>query len=1047
VGKYDEFYRARKEIVEILERDLIGPVDEHEVIHDMPTTYYIAGKLYPQKTYDSDVCEEEPVDIDKILNEYDAAVSLENQYEPASMGITFAVQGEGSFTIRIGYATYEYIAENVESSAADAGLPSERRLDGGAWKRVPHAYTVVWRLDDRRSFTETFGSVLLQVLVRKKLPSGIRIVTASLVNLEKSGRKSSAADAEATLFQVSLKIVSDGPDGGTFVSTDMRKHVSKSQDLQEMQLLYSGNLCYAQGHGCAGVWDVEHATPKWIATSYLPVYSVHQMKPRQLSDPSILGMSYLASGKREPIINGLSSLCSEYAKWIHAQQGEAERKVATDLRAIAYKNMERCSNALDRIKHGIDLLESNPDAFHAFQLANEAMYLQREKSLGHAGKKADPSLITWYPFQLAFLLQEISSFVEPDGKERDLTDLLWFPTGGGKTEAYLGIAAFCIFYRRLKNPDDDGVTVIMRYTLRMLTLQQFERASLLIAACEHIRKARNLGGSEISIGLWVGGGLTPNRLEDADDYLRKNGDRQNKANPTIVKYCPWCGTELDESCYTVKKDLSRMTIRCPNEDCEFHEGDGLPIYVVDDDIYTKLPTFIVSTIDKFAQLPKKLESSRLFGCGVDKRPPDLVIQDELHLITGPLGTMAGLYESSMALLCEHAGRRPKVVASTATVRNAANQIKSLYAEGFNQFPPQGISMDDSFFAVKAGPEDRPSRMYVGVMGSGVTQTTTIIRLYACLYFAGRWLEAAGYSPEVIDAYWTLVGYFNSLRELGGTLTMVRDDIRGRFKFLAGTKFAKKYPGIDPEKIKDYLVVELTSRRTSSEISDSIKVLERGYAPDKSEDVCDFVLATNMISVGVDVSRLGLMVVDGQPKSNSEYIQATSRVGRSDPGLVVVAENAAKSRDRSHFEQFYRFHSALYRNVDASSLTPFSERARDRALQAVFVTLCRNCIDVLAENEDAGNFRKDLPGVSSIIDRIVAYAGQVDSQEAADVRKELNDIADEWQQNAEYIRSLRYQDFKKPSRSLLKDDTDNSRFRTMNSMRNVEGSSNVFIVLR
>lgn len=1046
MGKYSEFYQARKEIIEILERDLIGPVDEHEAIQDLPTTYYIAGKLYPQRTNDFATCEEEPVDVDKILDEYDSAVSMENQYEPASMGITFAVQGEGSFTIQIGYATYSYAADDAEDAATNTDLSDERQ-PGGTWKRIPHTYTATWNPDSGRFFKKTFGSVQLHVLVRKCLPGGICIVTATLANLERPDRHTSRNRAfqvaAATLFQVSLRIISDDSDGGVFVSTDLHKHISKNQDLQEMQLLYSSNVCYGQGHGCAAVWDVEHAEPKWVATSYLPAYSVHQMRPRQLADSSILSMQYLATGKKMPVIHGLRALCDEYEQWIHTQRNEIASKVMESLQMVAGRNLEQCVNALDRMKHGIDLLMSDQDAFHAFQLANEAMFLQREKSVEHAGGKADSSLIKWYPFQLAFLLQEVSSFVEPNGAERNLTDLLWFPTGGGKTEAYLGIAAFCIFYRRLRNPDDDGVTVIMRYTLRMLTLQQFERASFLIAACEHIRKEHNLGGTEISIGLWVGGGLTPNKLEEAESALQ-HMDEKSKGDPVQVQYCPWCGAELDENCYRVERDLSRMTIRCPNGNCEFHEGDGLPIYVVDDDIYSKLPTFIVSTIDKFAQLPKKLKSSRLFGYGVDKRPPDLIIQDELHLITGPLGTMSGLYESSMALLCENAGRRPKIVASTATVRNAANQIKSLYAEGFNQFPPQGISMGDSFFAVDAEPEDRPSRMYVGVMGSGVTQTTTIIRLYACLYFAGRWLEAAGYSPEVIDAYWTLVGYFNSLRELGGTLTMIRDDIQGRFRFLAGKKFAKKYPGVDPERITEYGVMELTSRKKSSEISSSIKQLERAYKPDNSGDVFDFVLATNMISVGVDVSRLGMMVVDGQPKSNSEYIQATSRVGRSNPGLVVVAENAAKSRDRSHFEQFYRFHSALYRNVDASSLTPFSERARDRALQAVFVTLCRNSIQELAENDDARNFRKDLPGVSDIIDQIVAYAGRIDPQEATDVRVELDEIADVWQHVAESDRSLCYEDRRKPVRSLLKDDTDTSRFRTMNSMRNVEASSNVFI---
>ena len=216
-----------------------------------------------------------------------------------------------------------------------------------------------------------------------------------------------------------------------------------------------------------------------------------------------------------------------------------------------------------------------------------------------------------------------------------------------------------------------------------------------------------------------------------------------------------------------------------------------------------------------------------------------------------------------------------------------------------------------------------------------------------------------------------------MRELGGASTQILDDVQSRLDYLAKTKFVSVYPGVDTSKGYTY-TEELTSRMSNSEITEIIQVkLKRGYTKDNHADVFDYLLASNMISVGVDVGRLGAMVVAGQPKTNAEYIQATSRVGRDNPGLVIAVYNASRSRDRSHYEQFLKYHSALYRYVEATSLTPFSDRARDRGLHALYVSLCRYLIENLRGNSQAINYRSDNPEIQKVEKIIIDYVRRVD----------------------------------------------------------------------
>lgn len=1053
MSDYTEFYKARKIITDILEKDLVGPVTQDECLSENPAQYYIMGKLYPQSDQGEVLDLARNPLLENEIESYDASVSLSNEKNPSSMGVTFTLS-KNVKQIKITGSYAFYLPIPFEDAA-------DNEIDVSKWKNADKHPKEFWK---RKSYTidhifDITNSTLLppypllcglqlHIYTHMIFESGERVVTVALVNTNTASNNDYVNLARLTAFQP--VIVISGFDGASiFTNVNHQENVSSDPELQEMNMLYSDTICYAQGHGCSVQWEPEQ-DPLKVYTSWFPSFNLRQMMASQKTDKTVLSMKYLSEGNAEDIINRLYLFVADYTAWID----ELKTKIPEIEKCYwdaANANIKKCEKARNRMQHSIDLLADSAKkdklAIRAFQYANEAMLMQRRQTLLKAGKHIDDNTINWYPFQLAFILHEISSFIEPQSKERNIVDLLWFPTGGGKTEAYLGIAAFVIFLRRLCNPFNDGVTVIMRYTLRLLTLQQFERASMLICACELIRKEKNLGGSEISIGLWVGGKLTPNTLKEARSSINKQQRgalvTEDESNPYQVKVCPWCGHRIEIDNYSVRINEKRMRIRCGNEHCVFHEKD-LPLHIIDEEIYEYLPTFLIATVDKFAQIPLSDKPAALFGISSKKNPPELIIQDELHLISGPLGTMTGIYEAGVTKLCEKDGIGAKVIASTATIRNAKRQIRALYGRDFMQFPPQGISAKDSYFAVESTDKDRPARQYCGVMGIGTTATTTLIRVNAALLFATRYLSKLRFSDLVVDNFWTIIGYFNSLRELGGATTQILDDVQSRFNYLANTKFAFMTPKVDATERYDNLV-ELTSRMDNAKITDIIQDrLKRSFHDGKHSDVYDFVLASNMISVGVDVGRLGVMTVTGQPKTNAEYIQATSRVGRDNPGLVITVYNPARSRDRSHYEQFIKYHSALYRYVEATSLTPFADRARDRGLHALFVSLCRYLVPGLLTNEEAVNFDKDAPEVKKIENTILNYVQIVDPNEVDAVKTELQDIEEAWQM--ETTGQLVYRSFK-DEKSLLKSDIESDRFRTMNSMRNVDAQAGIYLLRR
>ncbi len=691
--------------------------------------------------------------------------------------------------------------------------------------------------------------------------------------------------------------------------------------------------------------------------------------------------------------------------------------------------------------------------------------------------------------------------------DREVVDLLFFPTGGGKTEAYLGLAAFCLVLKRLRHPgiSSAGVTVLMRYTLRLLTLDQLSRAATLICALEIERNqnADKLGEWPFEIGLWVGQAATPNVMGQKGDgnnnsaRSRTNAYKSNsqKASPIPLELCPWCGTRFGPNSFNLVPNPDHpddLHITCLNRGCHFTRNNPLPILAVDEPIYRRLPCFLIATVDKFAAMPWTGPVGGFFG-RVDRhdkngfygpcepeagrlmpaplQPPDLIIQDELHLISGPMGTMVGLYESALDELCvRKIGEkriRPKIVASTATVRRAEHQIRALFSRRtVDIFPPPGPNRRDSFFAHTLTPEESPARLYLGVAAQGRSLKVILLRTYlALLAAAQKWYAANGAKrnkDNPADPYMTLVGYFNSLRELGGSRRIIEDEVSTQISNRSNRKRQGEADSPFADRKIAYEPVELTSRVSTDKVADAKRKLALPFYED---DRVDVAIATNMISVGLDIPRLGLMVVLGQPKTSAEYIQATSRVGREKdkPGLVVTILNVHRPRDRSHYERFAFYHESFYRSVEATSVTPFSPRALDRGLAGTLVALARHGHAPMTPPKGATEILKErgkLEWVAQVLARRAADLKDT-QQEADEVRDKVlgraKNLLDEWEKIAKELQDLgaelQYQVEAGAAKRLLYEFLNpelktlplrHRKFRANRSMRDVEPSVNLWV---
>jgi Helicase conserved C-terminal domain len=1036
------------------------------------------------------------------------------------------------------WGTYERV--DSETLLTPKGNP--KRI----WKRSQKTGTTSFALSEGAlgpwSPAEDHPDVVVQGKVRKS--DNHWVVTLFLVNNQKEPEQNRDA---AWVFQPELVV--ESPDSKpVFLRRSKLRDPGKIDPFAYMEelsmaMLYRRHVEFAVGHGVAVHAETLPGDPTKavrIRTRVIPVYDVPKTTPPDAKDiPAlgsvVLGMKDLAETPDAEFSQTLGALADAYEEWIKQQQAKIADPAEglKDFEEAAKESLSRCSAALKRIRDGLELIRTDPTAAEAFRFANMAMHLQRTHTLAAEAKRRGEIVDwnkfettdkpSWYPFQLAFILLNLPSLTDLNHRDRTeirnaTADLLWFPTGGGKTEAYLGLTAYTIAIRRLQGvvegrSGEDGIAVLMRYTLRLLTIQQFQRATALLCACEHIRRQpgneKKWGKTPFRVGLWVGYRTTPNTTDQSAESVKQAHGHfwhgGGLGSPAQLRTCPWCGSEINPG-RDVKVEIygqgrGRTLIYCgdPLGQCLFtpknSPKEGLPVLVVDEEIYRLVPSLIIATVDKFAQMPWKGETQMLFGqvnglCPrhgfrspeiedtdshvrrgdfpatktiehAPLRPPDLIIQDELHLISGPLGTLVGLYETAVDELCSWTVRgkrvRPKVIASTATIRRAQDQVSSLFLRNVAVFPPSGIAIEDNFFSLQREPsEENPGRRYIGICASGRRLKAGLIRVYVTLLASSQQLYDK-YGTQA-DPWMTLVGYFNAMQELGGMRRLVDDDVRTRLQETDRRGLAKR---------RTPKLEELTSRRASTDIPQVLELLEAVFDPvleakrqaerkagqkTTSPYPIDVLLATNMLSVGVDVKRLGLMVVGGQPKATAEYIQATSRVGRSRPGLVCTVLNWARPRDLSHYERFEHYHATFYQHVEALSVTPFAPRAIDRGLSALLVSLIRLAGIDFNPNDGATAVKWDHEFVKRAIETIASRAELVlgSKQAGDDIRNELKHRLDYWLAQAAMKTGgsrLGYQERKDGlTRGLLQQPTLGrwEQFSCLNSLREVEPTVNLVI---
>lgn len=883
----------------------------------------------------------------------------------------------------------------------------------------------------------------------------------------------------------------------SFCVDDSKKEYTEDQTTQFIYRQYED---FGIGHGCSVKWD---KISNEIETEYIPICDTPDVDPtprdktldliedndkcyknslflEKSKAQQFKWLSTFSDANNEEIIIGLNDFVDAYGKWIENKRNS----IMSNEKVISMQELDKCSSDYQRMKNNVDTLlsgEKNRINIETFRLMNSVMFMQIWHSVNTKKNKVQPIIesedfttfnndfyttasdrlfsetepTSWRAFQLAFILLNIDGIFKDENdlnweKRNNYVDLVWFPTGGGKTEAYLGLIALTIINRRkLHKESGGGTAAIMRYTLRLLTLQQFQRATIMIMALELIRrwKLYELGSEPINIGLWVGNNSIPNKLIYNSNASGSNRDslqleyeklNDNQENKIPFNECPWCKSKIIGD--TTKDDtddvfdIGRLHLRCSNKKCSFSLGKrisrrrkdqgAIPVNLCDETIYQHPPSLLFGTVDKFAQLAHKVsnldkkrnkDSRRLFGRGnweVGKPacgyiPPDIIIQDELHLLNGPLGSSVALFESAVdQLSTREDGTRPKIISSTATTRNTNLQIAALFDRKVNIFPKQGVECDDSFFAFykrtflsndKTDFQYESKRRYVGILPTGRTQIWMQMRL-AAITMTHRALfelkqlkdktpiefESYNSFTKSMDYFHTVISYFNSLKEVGKTQSQIQSYILKEIRRVFNRV-------IRPQKLMHSLYTygpivesELTGRLSGEDVKNELKKVGEEWSSElrfahldngemkKGSIPPEFVVATNMISVGIDVSRFNLIIMNSMPRNTAEYIQASSRVARDTYGLVLTIHHPFRARDISHYEKFIEFHEKMYSYVEPISITPFTSKSVSRYLGLYLATMLRHTTDFV-ERTSANNICNiGKSEMNNIINQLTLY---------------------------------------------------------------------------
>lgn len=1038
---------------------------KEEVYYGRPERQYNSGLLYPlevamKEVYLDDASgeinpeDDGEADIENNLKEEDTEETQENVpisanvYLPSSMGLTVAVNPEENdldVIFRCGFYQEKLLNDVIQQGGSTNWnfRKSLRRqikigLEEGNFQKL-------LTLEDLSGVEIKHLSLRIDGLVRVIRLSdenkSIKLVTITATNMTSISNQKEIRETENILFQCQLDLLGVNYGFQPYPNASSL-NANISDEDKKFDLLYASEKNYGFGQNCSTEWIEKNEKVDEIWTTFLPEYEIKTMTPDISLKGKKIEISHasLASAQNaQELIAILEPMVIGYENW---RKDIGKINVKEYYKKIFQANLDEIDISLNRMKRGMEILQSNPQAFKTFRLTNLAMLMQmtngkeirhissedgrtvfdRERenifeslsftsldslsvNLGNELRKSLSDspfrFYKWRAFQIAFLLMTIESIVDKKSSDRELVDLIWFPTGGGKTEAYLSVAAFSILYRRIVNPTDTGTDVIMRYTLRLLTADQFQRSARLLCSLDYIRKQfpQIFGENEISLGMWVGASNTPNQNDQAKTRLNHIIKGTKPHFP--IASCPWCGAELkvlNGAYHGFKLNKGELLGYCPDNTCIFHEG--LPIYFVDEQMYSRAPTFLIGTIDKFVQLTWNSRGRSFFGLNNEGQrivsPPNLIIQDELHLISGPLGTLTGIYECLIEELCtdwrkETYGIKPKIICATATIKAFDEQIRALFGRKNSKlFPPSGVDINDNFFSTiekdERG-ENMPGRKYVGV------HPFTQGRLQTEVQVTGSLLEQVGNLPEnERDPFWTILSFYNTINDIGKALTLSEQDIPYHMKQFYDVR------NIDSSKrrfLNQSGVKELTSRLDSDKVAFAISDMKIKYNPINNESL-DLVLASNIIEVGVDIDRLSLMTINGQPKTTAQYIQVSGRVGRRTwerPGLVITEYNPTNSNDKSHFEHFNEYHQKLYSQVEESSVTPFSHYAIERGLPAVIIGYLRQAFTIngLGDAPDSDLLEANLSEIVGFIKRIIQRAEFVDSTEIEFLKKKANEI--------------------------------------------------------
>ena len=1167
-------------------KEIRGPrYGTNEILTSNPYTEYVTGVLIPKgcKTIEPiPDSEQTRPENDDTLHEDEERVDddtftvpseLDPQMKPKSFGVSFMVDGSTSeLAICVSWARYKQIIDDKKSQTGKNSSEDKKKN----WQRFPHLKILYLKTnklanENHPVYEGEDGKIFINMRVIP-LEGTVKHIIISLINDLNATECKGEEITQTAIFQPSIRINIKG---------DGKLIPPKSDKKTALEYLYKDQPVLARGHMCSAIWkSVEfqyHVDPAiiWpesghckeaadfiycdIRSEFIPLHpspgpDFTWSDSGSVQKPEFSAYKLSEMWQTEDIEKYLSPIIQAYQKWISENEAALEKGTYENTN-ISKEIIESQKKGLQRLKSGIDCLKQNEDARLAFCFANRVLWLQNIWKSKKSISNADGDF-PWRPFQLAFFLTCLESLYNQNSDYRDVLDLLWVPTGGGKTEAYLAIMAFTIALRRRNaatgkteskfDSSGSGVSIITRYTLRLLTVQQFRRTLLMIIAAEYLRVIKCnekhgwrpqlspftddwlFGEIRFSVGMWVGGSVSPNHLRTVENgaitALKINA---TEGEPAQIVKCPVCGSwlsipssglsegknslyliihtdktkkylteslvtagcpdfikliklvennlpdhynilridtesqtklpeeQFDQFVHSIENSIGFKTVSfrpsrpgyfpvpaepsrrtdhprdfeifCPHPDCDLNkigtwkEGTPfsgtnekigktglylqvphepfsrrnmmpIPAYTTDEQIYHRCPTIIISTADKIARLAFEPRAGSMFGAvsrynryygylrgdeeeflpretvkGALQRadtvevkpflPPDLIVQDELHLMDGPLGSMFGLYEMIVDGLIRHSGGRLKYVASSATVTCAEDQVDLIFNRNTFQFPPYGLTYKDSFFvrfqdSDKAWDGLKAGKIYMGVYAPGMGPLTPIVRLWSQILKTGQDLE----NEKYINNFWTLVGYFNSVRELGGNRSLYREDIVERLKYISDNV---------PRILDEEKVVELSSRINSTDIPQILEDLEQGKTRRHTENP-DAIFTTSMFGTGVDIPHLSLMIVNGQPKTTSQYIQATGRVGREHGALVTVFYKAGRPRDLSHYELFMGYHNRINLFVEPASVAPFSKGCLERAGGPAMVAFLRNMDGAetnWAPNDGhavrATNARKDL----------------------------------------------------------------------------------------